>query len=318
MLSNHDGMLCRQLPGNMPWTSDWLHSACCQPRHVLGRSVPDVRTTSDSLVIPLSFTQRLGADRHACPVSESAGSPGSVKCVAGQTRWTAQLLQSIRDEGLLRWIARQAAKRPIGILLAAYVFGTDWLIAWHGLGFTLRGIIDEPAHLATAVVVLGAITRFCGSLPGPKFGWTMLACSVLIDLDHLPAEFGSMALTNGTPRPYTHALWTVIVLALAWAVARRLTIRSGRPRPATAELILAGAAWGIAAHFLRDIATAPMSFWWPVRDSAVQVPYWWYVAALLAIIVFPPVRRWKGVAGQSPSGDTIALPEKEEQPTSTA
>jgi len=179
----------------------------------------------------------------------------------------------------------------VGVLLVAYAFGTDWLIAWHGLGFALRGMVDEPAHLATALVVLGAITRFRGAPPEPKFGWTMLACAVLIDLDHVPAEFGITALTNGTARPYTHALWMVIALVVAWAVARRLTIRAGRPRPATAELILAGAAWGVAAHFLRDIATAPMSFWWPVTDTAVQVPYWWYVVALLALIALPLRRR---------------------------
>ena len=198
-------------------------------------------------------------------------------------------------------IARLAANRSVGVLLAAYAFGTDWLIAWHGLGFTLRGLIDEPAHLATALVVLGAITRFRGAPPEPKFVWTMLACSVLIDLDHVPAEFGINALTNGTPRPYTHALWTVIVLALAWAIARRLTIRRGVPRPAAAELVLAGAAWGVAAHFLRDIATAPMSFWWPVTDAAVQVPYWWYVVALLVIIALPLRRQRKRTVEQTPS-----------------
>jgi hypothetical protein len=219
-------------------------------------------------------------------------------------------------------VARLAARRPVAILLAACAFGTDRLIAWHGLGFTPRGMVDEPAHLATALVVLGAITRFRGSPPEPKFVWTMLACSVLIDLDHLPAEFGTTALTDGTPRPYTHALWTVIVLALAWAVARYMTIRTGRGRPATAELILAGAAWGVAAHFLRDIATAPMSFWWPVTDAAVQVPYWWYVGALLVIIALPPTRRLtrrrEGVVDHSTSGDAIVLPDTESQPTSTA
>jgi hypothetical protein len=128
-------------------------------------------------------------------------------------------------------------------------------------------------------------------VPDQRFGWMMLACSVLIDVDHLPAEFGIYALTDGTPRPYTHALWTVVVLALAWAAVRFLVIRSGRPRPATAELILAGAAWGLGAHFVRDIATAPMSFWWPVTDLSVQVPYWWYVAALAVLIALGPVRR---------------------------
>lgn len=201
---------------------------------------------------------------------------------------------------LFPWLARLVAQRPVGLLLATYAFFTDWLIAWHGLSFIQRGLIDEPAHLATALVVLGAITRFHGSPPEAKFGWTMLACSVLIDLDHLPLEFGSDSLTNGTPRPYTHALWTVIILTLAWAFARSRALRSGQVRPATAELILAGAAWGLAAHFLRDIATAQMSFWWPITNMPVQVPYWCYVVALLVIVALGPVSRKKNRVTEQP------------------
>jgi hypothetical protein len=81
------------------------------------------------------------------------------------------------------------------------------------------------------------------------------------------------------------------MLTLAWAVARFWVIRSGRPKPATVELILAGAACGVAAHFVRDIATAPMSFWWPLTSMAVEVPYWWYVAACAVLIVLPVTRR---------------------------
>ena len=184
-----------------------------------------------------------------------------------------------------------AAKRWVGVLLAMYALATDWLTGWHSMNFFSSGLLDEPAHLATALVILGALVRVRGAPPDQRFGWTMLACSTLIDVDHLPAEFGIDALTYGTPRPYTHALWTVIALALAWAIDRFFALRSGRPRPATAELIMAGAAWGVAAHFLRDIATAPMSFWWPVTDVAVEVPYWWYALALSVAIALGPVRR---------------------------
>jgi hypothetical protein len=188
-------------------------------------------------------------------------------------------------------VATAAAKRRVGVILALYAFGTDWLTGWHGMSFALRGLLDWPAHLATALVILGALIRVRGTPPDQRFGWTMLACSVLIDIDHLPAEFGSDALTDGTPRPYTHALWVPIILTLAWAIARLIVTRSGRPRPALAELLLAGAAWGVAAHFVRDIATAPMSLWWPVTDAAVEVPHWWYVLALAVLIAIGPARR---------------------------
>jgi hypothetical protein len=181
-----------------------------------------------------------------------------------------------------------AAKRWVGALLALYAFATDAVIWSHNMTFTTLGLFDEVAHLATALAILGALVRIRRSVPDQRFGWAMLTCSVLIDVDHLPLEFGSSVLTNGTPRPYTHALWTVIALTAAWAIARLLTIQSGRPRPATAELILAGAAWGLAAHFARDLPTGPMSFWWPVSSMPVQVPYWWYVVALAVIVAVGP------------------------------
>lgn len=201
-----------------------------------------------------------------------------------------RLLATVRDGYLFHRVAALAATRWVGALLVLYSVATDSLSGWHSTNFLMRGLLDEPAHLATALVILGALVRVRRTPPDQRFGWAMLACATLIDIDHLPAELGIRALTNGTPRPYTHALWTVIALTLAWAIARYLVLRSGRPRPTAAELILAGAVWGVAAHFLRDIATAPLSFWWPVTDSAVEVPYWWYVLALSAVIAIGPIR----------------------------
>ena len=181
-----------------------------------------------------------------------------------------------------------AAKRWVGALLALYAFATDWVIQSHDMTFLTLGLLDEAAHLATALVILGALVRIRRAVPDQRFGWAMLTWSVLIDVDHLPLQFGFSALTNGTPRPYTHALWTVIALAVAWAVVRFLAARSGRPWPATVELVLAGTAWGLAAHFFRDLPTGPISFWWPISDMPIQVPYWWYVVALAVIIAVGP------------------------------
>ena len=118
----------------------------------------------------------------------------------------------------------------------------------------------------------------------------MLSASVLIDLDHLPLEFGIGSLTAGTPRPYTHALWVAAVLAAAAAVAglRYRVSRSARAGLVTG--IIAGAAWGVSAHFLRDVATAPIALWWPVSSASVQVPGYWYLAALLILAILPPPR----------------------------
>lgn len=189
------------------------------------------------------------------------------------------------DGTLIGGIARLCAKRPVSAALALYAVGTDGLVSWHGMGFLGRGIVDEPAHLATALVVLGTIVRLRrGSVPGPWFCWPMLASSVLIDVDHIPAEFGIWTFTDGTPRPYTHALWTVLLLALAAAATRPWSRRHGAGWRAGVPLVLGGAATGVAAHFLRDIATAPMALWWPLTSASVQVSYWWYVLALLLLV----------------------------------
>jgi hypothetical protein len=223
------------------------------------------------------------------------------------------LFEPVRDVRRFHWLETKVAKRWVGALLALYAFATDRLIGWPTMNFGLRGLLDEPAHLATALVIFGALIRIRRTPPDPRFGWTMLTCSVLIDLDHLPQQFGSEVLTKGTSRPYPHALWTVLALTLAWVAARFLMIRLNRLRPATLELILSGAAWGVAAHFVRDIATAPMSFLWPVTSLAVEVPYWSFVVALAIAVIIGPVRWHRrsaenshGTASVAASGDLRA------------
>jgi inner membrane protein len=207
--------------------------------------------------------------------------------------WTSRLVLPVYQDGLLRWLARLVSKRGVSLALIAVIVTVDHTIPWQGMSFVPRALVDEPCAIATALVVLGAITRFRGTPPDPKFGWSMLVWSVLIDIDHLPLEFGSSVLTEGTPRPYFHALWVVALLIAAAVVTRHWGKRAGIPASVATTSLLVGAAWGISAHFLRDAATAPISLWWPVTRAAVQIPYWWYVLALLVIVAVPPVRRRK-------------------------
>jgi membrane-bound metal-dependent hydrolase YbcI (DUF457 family) len=187
--------------------------------------------------------------------------------------------------GLYRWLALQAARRRVSLALIVGIVAVDLSLPWQGWSFLVRALLDEPCHQATGLICLGAITRFRGSPPSPRFGWAMLICSNAIDLDHLPQQFGSSVLTAGTPRPYTHALWVVLLLALAALAAHYWSQRACKP--ASAAVILFGAACGVSDHFLRDIATAQMSLWWPVTSAPVQVSYWWYIAAIVVIAVIP-------------------------------
>lgn len=225
-------------------------------------------------------------------------------------------LKSVRQEGLLRCVARLASKRTVSLALIAAILivdlvipwsGPDYLPRWQGLSFVPRAFIDEPCAVATAMVVLGAITRFRGAPPDPKLGWSLLAWSVLIDLDHLPQEFGTSILTEGTPRPYTHALWLLVVLIAATLVARYWRQRAKTLASATSVQILAGTAWGIAVHFTRDVATAPMSLWWPITRAAVQEPYWCYALELLVIVAMPPAPARKCAVEEPPSDHAAAL-----------
>jgi len=207
------------------------------------------------------------------------------------------------------WLVRASSSRLVSLGLVAAIAVTDHFVQWHRLSFLPRGLVDEPCHFATAMIVLGALCRCLGRPPSIAFIRAMLIASVAIDLDHLPLEFGSPVLTAGTPRPYTHALW-VIVLAAVIALAARSRASepvrpppsgspqpSSRPRPSgrlravTVSAVAAGAAWGLAAHFLRDAATAPLSLWWPVTNTPVQLAYGWYLAALLIAVALPVHRR---------------------------
>jgi inner membrane protein len=195
---------------------------------------------------------------------------------------------------LYRWLASHVARRWVSVILIACILAVDLALPWQGWSFTVRALLDEPCHQATGLICLGAVTRFRGRPPDPRFGWAMLICSNAIDLDHLPLEFGSSVLTAGTPRPYTHALWVVVMLALAVLAvlaARAWSRRAGTRASATTVLVLLGAACGVSDHFLRDIATAQMSLWWPITDAPVEVSYWWYVAAIVVIALIPVTRQ---------------------------
>jgi len=184
-------------------------------------------------------------------------------------------------------LAGFCAHRGVSLALAAAIAVTDHVIHQQQLPFVPRALMDEPCHLATAMIVLGALTRWRGRPPGRWFVWAMLSASVLIDLDHLPEQFGSDILTAGTPRPYTHALWVAAVLAVV-AVAARLRYRaSGSAGAGILAGMAAGATWGVGAHFLRDVATAPIALWWPASSTGVQVPNWWYLAVLLVLATRP-------------------------------
>jgi len=135
----------------------------------------------------------------------------------------------------------------------------------------VNGLLDEPAHLATAWLAL------CGLAPRAlvrPVGWSALVASVAIDVDHIPLYLsdGGFAVNGG--RPPTHSLVLVAVLIVGAA----LLGRRGR--------WVLGAALGILLHFLRDVATGPgIPALWPFSERTLLVPYWTYLIVVLLLTV---------------------------------
>jgi len=242
-------------------------------------------------------------------MSVHAGTFSNLSCVANvldngpvaDHRRRARHLPALLN-GLYRWLAPQVAMRRVSLVLVAAIIVVDLTLPWLRWGFVAQALIDEPCHQATGLICLGAITRFRGRPPSPGFGWAMIICSNAIDLDHLPRQFGYSMLTAGTPRPYTHALWLVVLLVLAALVVCH------RSRLTGAAAIVLGAAFGVSDHFLRDIATAQISLWWPVTSAPVQVPYGWYAGAIV-VIAIAPVRapRRSGRPGDGVGGGPVGV-----------
>jgi len=164
----------------------------------------------------------------------------------------------------------QTARAAIALIGAIVLLDLLWRLLAGSTGTVAYGLIDEPAHLATCVVALLALSAVLASRPSTVFLASAVVASVAIDLDHVPSYLGWDGLTGALPRPYSHSLLLMVLLLLAGRAA------GGRARP-----ILLGAACGVAAHLLRDLATGPgVPLLWPVRAAAVTIPYPAYLAAL--------------------------------------
>jgi membrane-bound metal-dependent hydrolase YbcI (DUF457 family) len=143
----------------------------------------------------------------------------------------------------------------------------------------VEGTLDEPAHVATVVIILAAF--------GWRFGrWFVIGAlvgSVAVDLDHIPSYLGVDFLTRGTPRPYTHSLATVLIVGLL-----ALAVRGH-----WGEALL-GAGVGLLAHFFRDMCEpgqAGVALFWPISHEGIRLPYALYAATIVALVLVALTRR---------------------------
>ena len=166
-------------------------------------------------------------------------------------------------------------------LLVVLIALDDAFLLPRAPNYGVLGLLDEPAHLATSVILLLAVTAVAvrsGRSPRPGFVVGLLLAGNLIDLDHVPELLGSEVLTAGTPRPYTHSL-TLLLLVV-------LTAFAGRGR---ARAVAVGVALGLTGHFLRDLGTAPIALFWPVSTNGVTIPHTAYLLLLGGCALVPSI-----------------------------
>lgn len=183
---------------------------------------------------------------------------------------------SIRDH------ARLSA--PILLLL---ILGLDAALAHRQWPFVVTGLLDEPAHLATAGLMLLVLPLRAAA----RYGWWVLIGSVVIDFDHVPLYLGDSGFVVDSSRPPTHSLVVVILLLLMAQLLPQVKRQ------------LRGLAFGVLAHFLRDVATGPgLALLWPVLPVAVKAPYTGYVVVLGLLTLGAIVRDRVETVALSPAG----------------
>ena len=153
------------------------------------------------------------------------------------------------------------------VLLAAVALAFDAADRRVPFNILSTGLLDEPAHLATAALGLLVLERFI-DVPR-RFYVAALIASVAIDLDHIPLYLG--LLGNQDQRPVTHSLSTVIVVAIAAVISRRH------------RAVLAGVATGLVLHFARDLVEGPgVRLFWPLQGTSWKASYWWFLGMIIA------------------------------------
>jgi inner membrane protein len=134
-----------------------------------------------------------------------------------------------------RWSRHPAVLAgALGTVLAA-----DLALAKLKLPWLTAGLADEPAHLATALLVYA-------NLPAASREWTaaFAAGAVAPDVDHVPIIPRRHSIRMDEPRPALHTLLAPAVVGAVGVVTR-----------ARAREALLGLTAGICAHFLRDLWT---------------------------------------------------------------
>jgi inner membrane protein len=209
------------------------------------------------------------------PAKRSVMQPGADRPPASagprKVRRVLQPQQPIGSRRALRRRTLAAALAPFSIIVL-----DSWRRRQTRCPLIVHGILDESAHLLTGRLVVESLF----SQRSSAFRAAVLASSVLIDVDHVPAYTGHGWLDRGVPRPYPHSLTTLATIA-AFV----------RTTPADNDVAL-GVLVGTALHLWRDVSEpgTGIPLLWPVSNRPFNIGYSSYAAALSALGVQTAVR----------------------------
>ena len=94
------------------------------------------------------------------------------------------------------------------------------------LSRAVEGLLDELAHIATALALLAPLTLSTDR--ATTLG--ALAGAILLDADHVPGELGLRWITRGTGRPYPHTLLSALLLVGIGTVSQLRATLTGKLR----------------------------------------------------------------------------------------
>jgi membrane-bound metal-dependent hydrolase YbcI (DUF457 family) len=153
----------------------------------------------------------------------------------------------------------------------AVVAAADLVLSRKRPPWIVVGFFDEPAHLATAGVILANLRP-----SSTEWAAGFIAGAALPDVDHIPLALSRVHPDIDDPRPVTHCLLAAAPLLAAARIAP----------PGPRREALSGAAAGTLAHFGRDLAVGTgVALLRPLTARNFKVPYPLYATALAALAV---------------------------------
>jgi membrane-bound metal-dependent hydrolase YbcI (DUF457 family) len=149
-------------------------------------------------------------------------------------------------------------------------------------GWFVIAILDETAHILTSFIFLIIASQWVNR-------WivlSVLAGTILIDVDHIPLLLSTTDFSSIENRPVTHSVLPVLLLILPLAFRRC--------RDGVTGYVFLGLVAGVVIHLFRDLATGGIPLLWPFASGTFEIRYFVYVLTCVLLGLIPLVRSMSG------------------------